>query len=725
MPTTSAQGSNPKKAHTLSKWIAEICAGNITQDDIAAIKKGYACLDDDRTAIRKAIQSQSGQISKIRLLMRLQSRVVLLQVRQDEEETPVRLCAFSTRKKVASKSGDPTCKKGRHVVVCDPLDPITNDTLQKSDSGLVFAPKSLSTCIRAQTLRKVRDGGKHIGDVSDSGVKVPIDYLNGPIDKEDQQQILALMQHASDSAFVAPEGKAPHEYTQAVGQKFLAACGHARASYVNLSAAALKAHIKTLMASDDPPTLLAPALESGVNRKNWFDESNYARFETRLRGDKRGYRRYVPVPTVEQLAVGAEVDFFWGNEADMHSGVCDHKWKPGTLVVLGADSSTVDVRHQVNPGAPGHVTKAVNLSRIRLLQQYRELARHMADVATHLQHLEEASRASRRAAASVASTSRTAMTRRARVEKWLEKRRMREIRNTIRRKLVKRASSRCPPADKYLSNTIGDQKTAQFFVTLRSKHSTKVTLRMTKAEWEGKTASTLWDVTHLTVVGVEEILEHACKECTSLVSVNFPQATTIGSRAFSGCTSLTTVAFPLATTIGYRSFERCTLLTTVECPLATTIGFSAFERCTLLTTVECPLATTIGFSAFECTSLTTVNFPQATTLGAYAFSECTALTTADFPKAITLGNHAFSKCTSLTTADFPQAITLGQNAFFKCKALTTADFPQVTTLNNYAFSECKALTTANFPKVTRLGSYVINGCTSLTTAVFPPNVRHI
>ena len=87
------------------------------------------------------------------------------------------------------------------------------------------------------------------------------------------------------------------------------------------------------------------------------------------------FRRYVPVPTVEQLAVGAEVDFFWGNEADMHSGVCDHKWKPGTLVVLGADSSTVDVRHQVNPGAPGHVTKGVNLSRIRLLQQYRELAR--------------------------------------------------------------------------------------------------------------------------------------------------------------------------------------------------------------------------------------------------------------------------------------------------------------------------------------------------------------
>ena len=69
-------------------------------------------------------------------------------------------------------------------------------------------------------------------------------------------------------------------------------------------------------------------------------------------------------------------------------------------------------------------------------------------------------------------------------------------------------------------------------------------------------------------------------------------------------------------------------LTTINLPECTSIGGRAFHYCTNLTTVNLPECTSIGEYAFyNCTSLTTVNLPKCTSIRSYTFSSCTNLTT--------------------------------------------------------------------------------------------------
>ena len=114
------------------------------------------------------------------------------------------------------------------------------------------------------------------------------------------------------------------------------------------------------------------------------------------------------------------------------------------------------------------------------------------------------------------------------------------------------------------------------------------------------------------------IIEGTIKSITSNVI-------SIKERRFAGpaFSSLTTVDFPSATSIGSSAFQGRSSLTTVDIPNATTIGNDAFNGCSSLTTVDFPSATSIGDNTFRgCTALTTVNIPNATNIGAYAFSNC-------------------------------------------------------------------------------------------------------
>ena len=121
----------------------------------------------------------------------------------------------------------------------------------------------------------------------------------------------------------------------------------------------------------------------------------------------------------------------------------------------------------------------------------------------------------------------------------------------------------------------------------------------------------------------------------------------IGLNAFSNCATLMTANFPVATSVENNAFANCTTLITANFPVATSIGHNTLSYCTSLTTVNLPAATSIGNSTFNgCTSLTTVNLPAAKSIGIGAFGNCHSLTALILRSETrcTLDRNAFTKC---------------------------------------------------------------------------------
>ena len=96
----------------------------------------------------------------------------------------------------------------------------------------------------------------------------------------------------------------------------------------------------------------------------------------------------------------------------------------------------------------------------------------------------------------------------------------------------------------------------------------------------------------------------------TLNTENCPIASTIEDNGqFRDNKELTTIDIPNVTSIGYRAFSSCSSLTTIDTPNVTNIGSSAFSSCTSLTTIDIPNVTNIGSSAFyNCTNLTAIHF---------------------------------------------------------------------------------------------------------------------
>ena len=148
------------------------------------------------------------------------------------------------------------------------------------------------------------------------------------------------------------------------------------------------------------------------------------------------------------------------------------------------------------------------------------------------------------------------------------------------------------------------------------------------------------------------IRDGAFRYCSSLTSVSFPNATSIGGRAFNNCTGLTSVSIPNATSIGTQAFYNCSSLTSVSIPGATSIGDFAFHNCRKLTSVSIPGATSIGQYAFyDCRSLTSASFPEVTSIDVYAFNSCSALTT------LYIGTESNTVCTLSSKNAIPSSVT--------------------------------------------------------------------
>lgn len=95
------------------------------------------------------------------------------------------------------------------------------------------------------------------------------------------------------------------------------------------------------------------------------------------------------------------------------------------------------------------------------------------------------------------------------------------------------------------------------------------------------------NITSLTCPNVTIIREQLCSNCTGLVSVSMPNATTVSStQQFINCTSLTTVNLPKLQTPGGNMFQGCTALAFIDLPALTRLSVTrVFYGCSSLKTV--------------------------------------------------------------------------------------------------------------------------------------------
>jgi hypothetical protein len=105
----------------------------------------------------------------------------------------------------------------------------------------------------------------------------------------------------------------------------------------------------------------------------------------------------------------------------------------------------------------------------------------------------------------------------------------------------------------------------------------------------------------------------------TITSISNSEVTKVGNYALNGCSSLTSVDFPNATSIGNGAFTSCNLQS-IYFPNVKSVGANAFQTNLGLKTVNLPNVTSISQSAFQdCRGITTVIIPKCTYIGNYAF----------------------------------------------------------------------------------------------------------
>ena len=114
--------------------------------------------------------------------------------------------------------------------------------------------------------------------------------------------------------------------------------------------------------------------------------------------------------------------------------------------------------------------------------------------------------------------------------------------------------------------------------------------------------------------------------CTSLEKISLPVLEEItDTNAFLKCSSLETVDMPNVRKIPDGTFQDCTSLKSVNLPEAEFIGKWAFAS-NGLTSVRLPKVTSLGYAAFSgCRDLFSVDLPKIQSIDYQAFSDCDKL----------------------------------------------------------------------------------------------------
>lgn len=110
--------------------------------------------------------------------------------------------------------------------------------------------------------------------------------------------------------------------------------------------------------------------------------------------------------------------------------------------------------------------------------------------------------------------------------------------------------------------------------------------------------------------------------------------------------SIATINSNVNKIIGYGCYGIRTLVS-VNLPEATSIGTYAFRNCDNLASINAPKVTSLGTYAFYGTKITEAIFPFSATVPSNCFYTCSALTKADFGAAKSIGGYSFYACAKL------------------------------------------------------------------------------
>ncbi len=139
---------------------------------------------------------------------------------------------------------------------------------------------------------------------------------------------------------------------------------------------------------------------------------------------------------------------------------------------------------------------------------------------------------------------------------------------------------------------------------------------------------------------VDALIERTATDITS-------NATIIGDNTFSYYRTLITADFPLATTVDKNGFYCCSGLETLNLPKVKSIGYNSCNGCSALETVYLPECEMIDYSGFSgCKALEKIDLPCVTEMGSYAFRYGYSLKAVIMRKAAlcSVGSSPFIDC---------------------------------------------------------------------------------
>ncbi len=221
---------------------------------------------------------------------------------------------------------------------------------------------------------------------------------------------------------------------------------------------------------------------------------------------------------------------------------------------------------------------------------------------------------------------------------------------------------------------------------------------------------------------VSSVGDYSFYKCASLEDCTFPNATTIGERAFYE-SNITSINAPSCTILMMGALNTCANLASAYFENVTTInGTAVFYNDAKLKTLVMPKLTSIPQNTFyQCKKLTDVVFSELVSIGQSAFYDCESLASVDeqyFPKLTTIDKQAFSSCTGLTSINSSKITSIGIGAFYGCSNLETINLPEITSVPQNAFYGVKKVKTIDLPKVTSIGQSAFSPANIQQNSVF-------
>lgn len=220
---------------------------------------------------------------------------------------------------------------------------------------------------------------------------------------------------------------------------------------------------------------------------------------------------------------------------------------------------------------------------------------------------------------------------------------------------------------------------------------------------------------------IQQIGDEAFRDCKAIFTLNLPNLTSIGNRAFSN-SSLKNIT--MSSSVAYietAMFERCMNLQKIVVQNGSTQNYDSRDNCNAI------IETATNKLIVGCKSSTIPN--TVTAIGNSAFSWCTGLTEITIPNTVTsIGGYAFYNCTGLLSVTLSESLsTIGAAAFKNCSSLSSVTLPNtLTSIASQMFMDCIGLQSVNFGNaIESIASYAFSGCSSLMSIVIPPTLKRI